>query len=205
MKTDWNIGAKSVENALGVLQAVSHEVPQAGLILGTGVNVLIDLCEPKVMPYEEVFGIAPTVAHNPGSVTIGRLDNKDGMLVAVFRGRFHLYEGHDWSVCTLPARVLMRWGVPKLLLANAARPVSPDLREGDMMVVTAFRDLQNPALAETGLVDAIHNEPVACKNELTDELIEKRRTCAAKIRRSPPSIKASTPRASALRSKLPLN
>jgi purine-nucleoside phosphorylase len=40
------------------------------------------------------------------------------------------------------------------------------------MIVTAFRDLQNPVLAETGLVDAIHNEPVSCTNSLTDQLVE---------------------------------
>ncbi|MGH9551031.1 MAG: hypothetical protein ACRD3W_16735, partial [Terriglobales bacterium] len=60
-KTDWNIAAKSLESALGVIKASCNVTPKTAVILGSGVNVLIDIVDPVVLPYEEVFGIAPTV------------------------------------------------------------------------------------------------------------------------------------------------
>jgi purine-nucleoside phosphorylase len=172
MKTDWNIAAKSLENALGVIRAVQKETPKAAVILGSGVNVLVDIEEPNVLPYEEVFGLAPTVAGHAGSLTIGRLDaSKSSPLVAVFRGRFHLYEGHDWSVVTLPARMLVEWGVPKLLLTNAAGGLNRDFNVGDLMVLTGFRDMHHPRFLESGLLPAVTGSPTGCRNALTDELL----------------------------------
>ena len=53
-------------------------------------------------------------------MTIGRLSEKDQRYVAVLRGRFHLYEGYEWEDVTLAARTIVEWGVPNLLLTNAA-------------------------------------------------------------------------------------
>lgn len=170
MKTDWNIAAKSLDNALGVVRAVVKETPKAAVILGSGVNVLIDIDHPQVLPYEEVFGLAPTVAGHAGSLTVGHL-GAGGPLIAVFRGRFHLYEGHDWSVVTLPTRVIAEWGVPKLLLTNAAGGLNKSFSVGDLMVLTGYRDFLNPKLAETGLIPAVMAPAENCKNELTDEVL----------------------------------
>lgn len=172
MKTDWNIQAKSLDNALGVLKAVCHETPAAAMILGSGVSVLLDLESPQVLPFEEVFGIAPTVAGHAGSVTIGRLGHGGSApLIAVFRGRFHLYEGHDWSVVTLPTRMIMHWGVPKLFLTNAAGGLNRNFHVGDLMVITGYRDFLNPKHADSGLVPAVLAPAVNCRNALTEQVL----------------------------------
>jgi purine-nucleoside phosphorylase len=170
MKTDWNIAAKSLDNALGVIKAVCTETPKVAVILGSGVNVLIDVDEPKVLPYEEVFGLAPTVAGHAGSLTLGRV-GAARTLVAIFRGRFHLYEGHDWSVVTLPTRVIVSWGVKQLLLTNAAGGLNKNFDVGDLMVLTGYRDMQNPKLKESGLLPALMQPASNCENALTEQIL----------------------------------
>lgn len=172
MKTDWNIAAKSLDNALGVVKSVTHVTPKAALVLGSGVNVLADLESPVVMPFEEVFGIAPTVAGHAGSLTLGKVGRApDAPLIAIFRGRFHLYEGHDWSVVTLPTRLIIEWGVPKLFLTNAAGGLNRSFNVGDLMVITGYRDLLNPKYAESGLVPAVLAPASSCSNALTQEIL----------------------------------
>jgi len=170
MKTDWNIAAKSLDNALGVIKAVCHETPKVAIILGSGVNVLIDVDSPQVLPYEEVFGLAPTVSGHAGSLTVGRVGAAQ-TLVAIFRGRFHLYEGHDWSVVTLPTRVIVEWGITKLFVTNAAGGLNKQFQVGDLMVLTGFRDMQHPKLKETGLVPALMQPATGCKNALTEQIL----------------------------------
>ncbi|MBS2003948.1 MAG: purine-nucleoside phosphorylase [Cyanobacteria bacterium SZAS LIN-5] len=174
MKTEsWNIEAKSASSSVGILKAACKRVPDAAVVLGSGVKVLMDLHDPVALPFEEVFGIAPTIAGHAGSIVVGRLvEAPDGPLVAVLRGRFHLYEGHDWSVVTLPARVLVEWGVPKLFLTNAAGGLNKSFNVGDLMVLTGYRDFLNPEHKEKGLVSALMKDSVACANALTDKVIE---------------------------------
>lgn len=173
MKTEsWNIEGKSATSAVGILKAVSKRTPDAAVVLGSGVNVLMDLHDPTAMPFEEVFGIAPTIAGHAGSVVIGRLQEaQDSPLVVVLRGRFHLYEGHEWPVVTLPARVISEWGVPRLFLTNAAGGLNRNFNVGDLMVITGYRDFLHPDHKENGLVASVMKDAVACKNKLTDEIL----------------------------------
>jgi purine-nucleoside phosphorylase len=169
---DWNITAKSVDNALGVARSMCKETPKAAVVLGSGVNVLVDVADPKVMPFEEVFGIAPTVAGHAGSLTVAHLNAQPGApLVAILRGRYHLYEGHDWSVVTLPTRMIIEWGIPNLILTNAAGGLNTHFEVGDLMAITGYRDFLNPGYKETGLIPAVMAGAVDCRNELTDKVI----------------------------------
>jgi purine-nucleoside phosphorylase len=169
----WNIEGKSATSSVGILKAACKRVPDAAVVLGSGVNVLMDLHDPVAMPFEEVFGIAPTIAGHAGSIVVGRLlEAKDSPLVAVLRGRFHLYEGHNWPIVTLPARVLVEWGVPRLFLTNAAGGLNKSFNVGDLMVLTGYRDFLNPELKETGLVSALMHDAVSCANALTDKILE---------------------------------
>ena len=60
MKTEQTtVRAKTPQEALGVIRSVTKIVPQAAIVLGSGVSALNDLIEPHVFPYEEIFGIAP--------------------------------------------------------------------------------------------------------------------------------------------------
>jgi purine-nucleoside phosphorylase len=161
--------AKTVEQALGVIRSVIDVVPQAAIILGSGVTVLHDLVDPHVFPYEEVFGIAPGVAGHAGALVVGKLPENEAVTLAVFRGRYHVYEGHDWSVVTLPTRTVAQWGVPELILTNAAGGVSPNFDIGDLMVMTGFRDLISEKW-RGGLIDALKTFPKESRNELSERI-----------------------------------
>jgi purine-nucleoside phosphorylase len=168
----WNSQAKTADQAVGVIKAVTNKVPDAAVVLGSGAAALHDLLHPIVLPFEEIFGIAPTVAGHAGSVTVGQLPEKPSVTVAVIRGRYHVYEGHDYSTLTLATKTMVGWGVPRLFLTNAAGGVNSQFDVGDLMVITAFRDLLNPKYRDTGLLEAAMAPAVASENALTASIIK---------------------------------
>jgi purine-nucleoside phosphorylase len=159
--------ARTVEQAVEFLRSKSSRVPDAAVILGSGVNVLENLPGEIQLSYNDVFGISPSVAGHSGSLSLGEVDGK---LVAVLRGRFHLYEGHFWDVVTLPTRVLVEWGVPKLFVTNAAGGLNQAFQVGDLMLITSYRDHLQPKWREVGLLPALTKEASVCENELTAKL-----------------------------------
>lgn len=163
----------SEKSAVGLLKKTYPGVPDAAVILGSGVNVLEGLLNPIVLKYSELFGHAPSVAGHSGTLTIGRLGSgASDPLIAVLRGRFHLYEGYDWSLVTLAARTIVEWGVPKLFVTNAAGGLNMDFSVGDLMVLDGYRDHLSPCWKEEGLLPAVLAPTVDCRNELTSKLLE---------------------------------
>ncbi|HEY9867695.1 MAG TPA: purine-nucleoside phosphorylase [Candidatus Obscuribacterales bacterium] len=164
--------AKPVDEATAFLKKVCKKVPRVAVVLGSGVSVLEALEECSTYPFHEVFGVSPSVEGHSGSLTVGRLPCAGSdELVAVFRGRFHLYEGHDWSVVTLPAQVVANWGIPYYLLTNAAGGLNRTFSVGDLMVLTGYRDHLGPELRQTGLLPALSAPPTNVCNRLSDLLL----------------------------------
>lgn len=162
----------SASEAVANLRKLYPAVPRTAVILGSGVNVLEGLLNPIVVKYADLFGLAPSVAGHSGTLTIGRLgQGADDPLVAVLRGRFHLYEGYDWETVTLATRVLIEWGVPHLLVTNAAGGLNLQFNVGDLMVLNGYRDHLSPQWQERGLLPAVMVEPTDCSNELTAKLL----------------------------------
>ncbi len=162
---------KPVDSIVDFLSKSSPR-PEAAVILGSGVQVLDQLSNSRTYMYKEVFGIGPTVEGHTGSLTIGQLDSgKESPVVAIFRGRFHLYEGHDWSVVTLPTQVVTTWGIPQLIVTNAAGGLNTSFNIGDLMVVTGFRDHLNPNYKESGLLEQVKRPPEKCENKLTEKIL----------------------------------
>jgi purine-nucleoside phosphorylase len=160
---------KPVSKAVEFLREVSPTVPDCAIVLGSGVQVLEDLPDSKTISYKDVFGIAPGVVGHVGSLTLGKVGSKT---VAVLRGRFHLYEGYDWDVVTLPARAIAEWGVPRLYLTNAAGGLNSGFKVGDLMVLTGYWDFLNPKHREKGLLPAIKEGVTKCENAETKHLLE---------------------------------
>lgn len=162
--------AKAPEQVVGLIESVCKEIPKAAIVLGSGVTALNDLEHPHVFPFEELFGIAPTVSGHAGSLTVGTLPEDKSVTVAVLRGRFHLYEGHDWSVVTLATRSLIEWGVQELLLTNAAGGVNSSFHVGDLMVLTGFRDCMSQSWSSDPL--ALLKKPSTdCQSALSDKIL----------------------------------
>jgi purine-nucleoside phosphorylase len=111
------------------------DLPEIGLILGSGLGVLADEIEnPVKIPYEEIpnFPVS-TVEGHAGQLVFGTLK---GANVVAMQGRFHFYEGYDMKKVTFPVRVLKEMGVKTMIVTNAAGGVNESFEPGDLMIIS---------------------------------------------------------------------
>ncbi len=162
----------TVDDVLAILKQLSPVVPRCAIVLGSGLQIFDNLYDSESIAYSELFSASPGVQGHSGMLTVGKLEPTDSAPIAVFRGRFHLYEGHSWSDVTLPVRSIVAWGVPKLFLTNAAGGVNSSFSVADIMVIDAFRNCLAPAFRETGLLAALQEPATPCKNGLSDKIFE---------------------------------
>jgi purine-nucleoside phosphorylase len=178
----------TAEEAAAKLAKLFPVTPVAAVVLGSGVSLLENLREATSISFQELFGLSPQVQGHAGTATLGFLDHSGRSVpIAVFRGRFHLYEGHPWSTVTLATATIIARGIKNLLLTNAAGGLNLQFNVGDLMVISGFRDLLNPQWKETGLVKALaqttnHN----CANELSAKV----QAIGAQLAKQDPSFTA---------------
>jgi len=120
-----------------------------GLILGSGLGHLAGAVDGVAIPYAELPGF-PHVGvsgHNPNLV-IGELE---GVRVAVFGAREHYYENGNAAAMRLPLTVLKALGADALIATNAAGSLRPDIRPGDLMLLSDHINFSglNPLIGET--------------------------------------------------------
>lgn len=108
--------------------------PRVGIVLGTGLNSLIDQVEVSLaISYDSIphFPVS-TVEFHKGSLVFGKI--ADVPIVAM-QGRFHYYEGYSLQEVTFPIRVLKELGIEFLLLSNAAGGMNMDYKKGDLVII----------------------------------------------------------------------
>lgn len=144
-----------IDRAAQSIARVMKSVPEMLLVLGSGLGALANQVENAVtLPYSDIDGFPlTTVAGHAGELVFGQWH---GRSVAVMKGRFHAYEGHSTADIVLPIRVMQKFGVPGLLLTNAAGGIDPDMKPGDLMLIRdhigfwAESPLKGPNLDEYG-------------------------------------------------------
>ena len=126
---------QQIEESAAAVRARMRYQPRVGLILGSGLGGLAEAIEPAdIIPYSDVPHLAPsTVEGHAGCWVIGMLE---GQPVIVMQGRSHYYEGYSMQRVTLPIRVMQLLGIQILVVTNASGGISPDLRPGDLMLIT---------------------------------------------------------------------
>lgn len=149
---------QQIDQAADAVRKKIKALPQAGMILGSGLGELADLIEePTIIPYEAIpYWPKSTVQGHVGRLVVGRLAGKE---VMVLQGRTHYYEGYPMDQITLPVRVMQRLGVKLLFVTNAAGAIHPEFEPGDIMIITdhialigmaGLNPLRGPNLAEIG-------------------------------------------------------
>lgn len=126
---------QEIQQSAQYMKEKVEDLPEIGLILGSGLGVLADEIEHAVkIPYEEIpnFPVS-TVEGHAGQLVFGTLK---GANVVAMQGRFHFYEGYDMKKVTFPVRVLKEMGVKTIIVTNAAGGVNESFEPGDLMIIT---------------------------------------------------------------------
>jgi purine-nucleoside phosphorylase len=107
---------------------------QTALVLGSGLGAFAEEVENAVkIPYEEIPHFArSTVEGHAGRLVLGEVA---GVSVAVQQGRFHYYEGYDFSEVVFPIRTFGVLGIKNIILTNAAGSVRTSLKQGALMLI----------------------------------------------------------------------
>ncbi|MDE3184395.1 MAG: purine-nucleoside phosphorylase [Bacteroidota bacterium] len=110
------------------------EKADIGIVLGTGLNKIIDFVEVKeTIPYSEIPGFpVSTVEFHKGNLVYGMIGEKEVLLM---QGRFHAYEGYSPDQIVFPLRVMKLLGVQKIFLSNAAGGINLDFKKGDLVMI----------------------------------------------------------------------
>jgi purine-nucleoside phosphorylase len=126
--------------AVEALKPLFPVTPVGGLVLGSGLGGLAGLLGAnRSVPYRELPGFPATqVAGHEGAVFA--LDRPAGT-IALFSGRYHLYEGVARGAIGLPVQVLAGLGAGRVMLTCAAGAVDPTFSPGEVMIVTDHLNL----------------------------------------------------------------
>ena len=138
-----------IDGATAYLKTKGIDHADVGMILGSGLNDFADRIEnPIVVPYSEIPGFRTTkVQGHKGEVIYGEIDGKKVIALA---GRFHFYEGFEMQLVTMPVRVLIRLGIKRFIITNAAGVVNKDWQMCDLMMISDHINLSgdNPLKGE---------------------------------------------------------
>ncbi|MBP3313616.1 MAG: purine-nucleoside phosphorylase [Oscillospiraceae bacterium] len=125
--------SKCQESAKYILERAGM-VPEIGIILGSSLGPLAQEVEnPKEIPYTDIpHFLRSTAPGHAGKLVFGKIAGKN---VVCMSGRFHSYEGYDFTQLAMPIRVMKLLGVQKMIVTNAAGGVNMDYRPGDVMII----------------------------------------------------------------------
>ena len=121
------------ESAEYILEQAGKK-PEIGLVLGSALGPFAEQIEdPVAIPYEQIpHFLRSTAPGHAGKLIIGSISGKT---VVCMSGRFHSYEGYDFTQLAMPVRVLKLLGIHTLILTNAAGSVNETYRPGDVMLI----------------------------------------------------------------------
>jgi purine-nucleoside phosphorylase len=124
------------------------EPVRLGLILGSGLGHLAQAVQGVAIPYADLPGFphASVSGHNP-NLHVGLLE---GVRVAVFGAREHYYEKGNPAAMRPALETLKALGAGSLILTNAAGSLRPDIRPGDLMLLSDHINFSglNPLIGE---------------------------------------------------------
>lgn len=126
--------AQRIHAAYESLGSQTAQRPELLVVLGSGLGDYADtLDDMQTVEYASIPGFpASTAPGHKGRLVFG---SRHGAKVVCMQGRFHCYEGYSPAETVIPLRALIRLGVKKLLVTNAAGGVNTGFKPGDIMLV----------------------------------------------------------------------
>ena len=125
----------TLDAAVSVLQQRAGAAPDVAIVLGSGLgDFATTLTSAITLPYGELPGWpSSSVMGHAGTLVVGT--HASGARVAALAGRAHLYEGHHVSRAVFGVRVMVRWGVKRIVLTNAAGGINTAFTQGALMLI----------------------------------------------------------------------
>jgi purine-nucleoside phosphorylase len=125
----------ALDTAVSVLRHRAGAAPDVAIVLGSGLgDFATTLTDATVLPYGDIPGWpSSSVIGHAGTLVVGT--HASGARVAALSGRAHLYEGHHVSRAVFGVRVMVRWGVPRIVLTNAAGGINTAFTQGALMLI----------------------------------------------------------------------
>ena len=130
----YNVNLSTLGQTVEYIRSKTIMIPDAGIILGSGLGGLVDELEIELsLAYEEIpnFPVSTVKGHG-GKLLFGKLNGRN---VVMLSGRFHYYEGYSMQEVTFPVRVMKMLGARVLMVSNAAGGMNPAFRVGDLMMI----------------------------------------------------------------------
>lgn len=126
---------QKVKKCLESIRKITDFVPEAALILGSGLGDYADEIRiQEVVDYSRIQGFpVSTVAGHKGRFVFGYVGE---LPVVIMQGRVHYYEGYSMADVVLPTRLMGLMGARKLILTNAAGGINETFAPGDLMMIT---------------------------------------------------------------------
>jgi purine-nucleoside phosphorylase len=133
--------SKQLQESVSYLRNKGFDSPEIGIVLGSGLGQMVDEIESPITAHYHNIPFFPlaTVEFHSGKLIYGTLMGKKVVLMS---GRFHLYEGYDFTDVTYPIRVMRLLGIQRLFISNAAGAVNLDFKKGDIMLIDDHINLQ---------------------------------------------------------------
>jgi purine-nucleoside phosphorylase len=144
-----------IYSAYNSLKQRTSNTPEVCVVLGSGLGGYADtVTSAQIIPYKDIPGFpVSTVPGHAGQLVFGQ---KYGVNIVCMQGRFHCYEGYTPEETVIPLRALIKLGVKKLLITNAAGGVNTSFKPGDIMIIedhinfTFLNPLAGPNIDEFG-------------------------------------------------------
>ena len=144
-----------IDKAYTFLSEKTSQRPEVCIVLGSGLGSYAESFEDaEVLTYGDIPGFpVSTVPGHAGRLIFGR---KHGVSIVCMQGRFHCYEGYTAGETVIPLRTLIKLGVKKLLITNAAGGINTSYHAGDIMILkdhinfTFLNPLVGPNLDDFG-------------------------------------------------------
>jgi purine-nucleoside phosphorylase len=132
--------APELRAAVAAARGAGVRGARVGLVLGSGLGNVVDAMQVMAgIDFADIPGMhASTVQGHAGRLLQTRAGDVDAL---VLQGRLHAYEGRSLAEVVLPTALLCALGVRVLVLTNAAGGLHPDVRAGDLTVLTDLIDL----------------------------------------------------------------
>ena len=131
-----------------IRERAGAEPVRVAFILGSGLGHLAHAVDGATIPYADLPGF-PHVSvsgHNP-SLHVGKLE---GVRVAVLGAREHYYEKGNPAAMRVALETMKALGADTLIVTNAAGSLRPDIRPGDLMLLSDHINFSglNPLIGE---------------------------------------------------------